>query len=203
MMQTVEKYQYGLATSTLREEAIQLHRERYNEVGFLHKHEEDPYESDSLYFVVQDHEHHHIVGVTRLIFKPMLLLPTLEHFTIYDIELKKLQKLDQNSFAEISAFTKMPQHEVGLDIIRTVFQYSIQNGITHWICCIDERVYKYLNRVFGPVFKLIGEPKVYLGSVTIPCILDIPAGTPIFKNTKPKLYDFLFTYEENIMEVSK
>ena len=202
-MNIVKKYHFGQATKQLREDAIHLHRKRYSEVGFLNEDELDPYESDSLYFVAQDDEKDHIVGVTRLIFKPVLELPTLEHFTIYDLELKRLQKLPKDSYAEVSAFTKMPQHEVGMDIIRTVFQYSLQNDITHWICCIDERVYKYLNRVFGPVFKLIGEPKVYLGSVTIPCILDIPASTPIFKNTKPKLYDFLFNYEKKIMEVSK
>ncbi|WP_019414426.1 hypothetical protein [Paenisporosarcina sp. TG20] len=202
-MQPVKKYYYGQAISQFREEAIQLHRKRYSEVGFLLEDEQDPYESDSLYFVAKDQEKNEIVGVTRLIFKPLLELATLEHFTIYDLDIKKLQKLDKNSYAEVSAFTKMPQHEVGMDIIRTVFQYSLHHGITHWICCIDERVYKYLNRVFGPAFKIIGEPQVYLGSVTIPCILDIPAGTPIFKSTKPKLYEFLFNYENQILEVSK
>lgn len=202
-METIEKYHYGLAVGQLREEAIKLHRARYSEVGFLGEDEQDPYELNSLYIIAQNHDVNKTVGVTRLIFKPLLELPTIENFSIYDLELKKLQKLEKNCFAEVSAFTKMPQHEVGMDIIRTVFQYSLQHGITHWICCIDERVYKYLNRVFGPVFKVIGEPQVYLGSVTIPCVLDIPAGTPIFKHTKPKLYDFLFIYENQIMEVSK
>jgi N-acyl-L-homoserine lactone synthetase len=202
-MSIVKKYHFGLAVKKLREEAIKLHRNRYSEVGFLNEDEQDPYEADSLYFVAQEDEINETVGVTRLIFKPLLELPTIENFTIYDLELKRLKKLKNNSFAEVSAFTKMPQHEVGMDIIRTVFQYSLQNGITHWVCCIDERVYKYLNRVFGPIFKLIGEPKVYLGSVSIPCVIDINEGVRAFKTTKPKLYDFIVNYENKIMEVSK
>lgn len=202
-MKPVKKYYYGQAISQFREDAIKLHRKRYSEVGFLLEDEKDPYESDSLYFVAKDQEKNAIVGVTRLIFKPFLELPTVEHFTIYDLDLKKLQKLDNNKYAEFSAFTKMPQHEVGMDIIRTVFQYSLHHGITHWICCIDERVYKYLNRVFGPVFKMIGEPKVYLGSISIPCIIDINNGVLAFKHTKPKLYDFIVNFENQILEVSK
>ena len=202
-MTVVKKYHFGLAVNQLREEAIKLHRNRYSEVGFLKEDDKDPYEVDSLYFVAQEDDINETVGVTRLIFKQLLELPTIENFTIYDLELKKLKKLKKNSFAEVSAFTKMPQHEVGMDIIRTVFQYSLQNGITHWVCCIDERVYKYLNRVFGPIFKLIGEPKVYLGSVSIPCVIDINEGVREFKTTKPKLYDFIVNYENKIMEVSK
>jgi len=201
-METSKTYHFGIAANHIRENAIALHRKRYSEVGFLKKDEQDPYEKDSLYFVAQDNTSNEIVGVTRLIFKELTDLPTFEHFSIYDIDLIRLQKLDKHRFAEVSAFTKMPQHEVGMEIIQTVFQYSLQQGITHWICCIDERVYKYLNRVFGSVFKVIGEPKVYLGSVTIPCVLDIPSSTPIFKQTRPKLYDFLFKDKKQIMEVS-
>ncbi|MCA1031296.1 hypothetical protein LCL95_09690 [Bacillus timonensis] len=195
-------YQFGVASSYLRNEAIALHRKRYSEVGFFTENEQDPYENESLYFVAQESTNNDVVGVTRLIFNPIEKLPTIENFSIYDLDLIKLQKLDKRCFAEVSAFTKMPQHEVGMDIIQTVFQYSLQNGITHWICCIDERVYKYLNRVFGSVFKVIGEPKVYLGSNTIPCVLDIPASTPVFKATRPKLYDFLFVAQKQIKEVS-
>lgn len=202
-MKTVEKYHFGQAVKSLRQEAIQLHRARYSEVGFLHKNEFDPYEADSLYFVAKDQEIDKIVGVTRLICKPLMELPTMENFTIYDLELKKLKNLKKSCYAEMSAFTKMPQHEVGMDLIRIVFQYSLQNDVSHWICCIDERVYNYLNRVFGPVFKLIGEPKVYLGSVSIPCVIDIKAGVLIFKETKPKLYDFIVNYENQPMEVLK
>jgi N-acyl-L-homoserine lactone synthetase len=201
-MNSAERYYFGLAVNSVREQAVQLHRQRYDEVGFLLKDEEDPYENDSLYFVACDKEKNQIVGVTRLIFNQLKNLPTFENFNIYDLEFKKLQKLDRSQYAEVSAFTKTPQHEVGMDIIQTVFQYSLQHGITHWICCIDERVYKYLNRVFGPVFKVIGEPKVYLGSITIPCVLDIPASTSVFRETKPKLYEFLFVYENLIAEVS-
>ena len=202
-MKTIEKYHFGQAVKNLRQEAIQLHRARYSEVGFLQENEDDPYEADSLYFVAKDQEIDKIVGVTRLICKPLIELPTMANFTIYDLELKKLKHLKKSCYAEMSAFTKMPQHEVGMDLIRIVFQYSLQNDISHWICCIDERVYNYLNRVFGPVFKLIGEPKVYLGSVSIPCVIDINAGVLVFKESKPKLYEFIVNYENHLMEVSK
>ncbi len=202
-MNMQSKYQFGIASDDVRKKAIKLHRQRYSEVGFLGETENDPYEANSIYFVAQEQESSQIVGVTRLIFKELKSLPTFEHFTIYDIDRIKLQRLDKNCYAEISAFTKLQKHEVGMEIIQTVFQYSLRYGVTHWICCIDERVYNYLTRIFGPVFKMIGEPKVYLGSMTIPCVLDIPAGKTVFKEMRPKLYEYLFIHQKQIMEVSK
>ena len=102
----------------------------------------------------------------------------------------------------MSAFTKLPKHEVGLHLIRTTLRYSYQNGITHWVACIDERVYRYLNRVFGSIFKGIGIPKEYLGSISVPCIVDIPLAMEQIKIQRPRLFRFLNEANDQIMEVS-
>jgi N-acyl-L-homoserine lactone synthetase len=199
----MKDYYFGSVDGILRKEAIALHHQRYQEVGFLKENEEDPYEGSSTYFVAQTAELKEIVGVTRLIFMKIDDLPTIRHFNIYDIEKLKLSRLEKNKYAEISAFTKMPKHDVGLGLIKSVLQYSVGKGISHWVCCIDERVYKYMYRMFKFPFKVIGEPNVYLGSKTIPCVLDLNECLETLKEKRGKLYDYFIENEENVMEVVK
>ncbi|MCM3602210.1 hypothetical protein M3175_15820 [Robertmurraya korlensis] len=199
----MKDYYFGSVDGILRKEAIALHHQRYQEVGFFKENEDDPYEGSSTYFVAQAAELKEIVGVTRLIFMKIDELPTIRHFNIYDIEKLKLSRLDKSKYAEISAFTKMPKHDVGLGLIKSVLQYSVGNGISHWVCCIDERVYNYMYRMFKFPFKVIGEPNVYLGSKTIPCALDLNECLETLKEKRGKLYDYFIENEENIMEVMK
>lgn len=199
----MKDYYFGSVDGILRKEAIALHHQRYQEVGFFKENEEDPYEGSSTYFVAQTDELKEIVGVTRLIFMKIDDLPTIRHFNIYDIEKLKLSRLEKNKYAEISAFTKMPKHDVGLGLIKSVLQYSVSNGISHWVCCIDERVYKYMHRMFKFPFEVIGEPNVYLGSKTIPCALDLTECLETLKEKRGKLYDYFIENEENVMEVVK
>ncbi|MGM0877112.1 MAG: N-acyl amino acid synthase FeeM domain-containing protein [Bacillota bacterium] len=202
-MENKYHYHFGIALNKIREEAIQLHCMRYLEVGFFEEGEKDPYEQDSLYFVARETTLNQVVGVTRLIFKPIEQLPTINNFEIYDIDLARVIKLEKRRYAEMSAFTKLPKHEVGVHLIRTIFHYSNQHGITHWIACIDDRVYRYLNRIFSSIFKEIGVPKVYLGSVTVPCVVNLPEAMKQIKEQRPKLYEFLKEANEQVMEVSR
>jgi N-acyl-L-homoserine lactone synthetase len=190
-------YVYSKAVGHLREEAIALHYQRYKEVGFLKQNEIDPYEKDSIYFIAETMEQNKVVGVTRLITKKLEELPTITNFSIFDLELVKLAKLDNSRLVEVSAFTKMPQHDVGMGLIRTIMQYSVEQNIENWLCCIDERVYNYLNRMFSFPFQVIGEPKVYLGSTSIPCLFPINEGLQHIKEKKYRLYEFLMTREHN------
>jgi N-acyl-L-homoserine lactone synthetase len=200
-MENTPQYYFGLAKNKIREEAIALHLKRYQEVGFFKEGEKDPYEQDSLYFIAQETTINQVVGVTRLIFKPIGQLPTLKNFKIYDLNYGRLMKLKENCYVEISAFTKLPKHEVGVHLIRTIFHYSNQNGITHWIACIDERVFRYLNRIFSSIFKEIGVPKIYLGSLTVPCVVDLHEAIKQIKEQRPTLYTFLMESDKQVMEV--
>jgi N-acyl-L-homoserine lactone synthetase len=201
MSKSESPYSYHVASNELREKAIELHFQRYLEVGFFKKGEEDPFQKDSVYFAAVHEDENKVVGVNRLIFRPMNELPTLKEFSIYDIEKQKLKQLESYRFVEMSAFTKLPQHDCILGMLRLTLQYSIENGITHWFCSLDERVFKYMNRMFNSPFRKIGEPKVYLGSNTIPCILDLKETCKILKDTRIKLYEYFFT--PNLLEAIK
>jgi hypothetical protein len=195
-------YVFNVARGKLREEAILLHVQRYLEVGFFKKGEEDPYQSDSVYFVSQALMEKEVVGVTRLIFGKLDHLPTFQHFNIYDIEKARLDQLDRIRYAELSAFTKLPKHDVSLGLIKTAFHYSEQIGITHWICCVDERVYNYMNRVFKFPFRVIGESKVYLGSRTIPCVLNLSEILSTIQNERPALYHYFVDPQPSYAEAA-
>ncbi|MCC5895209.1 MAG: hypothetical protein JJU16_07065 [Alkalibacterium sp.] len=201
-METVEEYYFKKAEGDLSKEAIALHHQRYQEVGFIKQDENDPYINNSTYFVVQTADLKKVVGVTRLIFMSMNDLPTMKHFTIFDMEKLKLAGIEENKYAEISAFTKMPEHDVGLGLIKTVLNYSLSNGLTHWVCCIDERVYRYMHRIFKFPFEIIGEPNVYLGSKTIPCVLNLSECLTTLKEKRRTLYDFLINSDEEELEES-
>lgn len=197
-----EAYHYCQAEGYMRSKAIELHHQRYQEVGFLRQDEDDPYIDASTYFIVQTPDMEEVVGVTRLIFSPLDDLPTMKHFTIYDIDKMKIAGLERTKYAEISAFTKMPKHDVVLGLIRTVLNYSLSNGLTHWVCCIDERVYRYMHRIFKFPFEVIGDPNVYLGSKTIPCVLNLEQCLDTLKEKRRKLYDYFMENEDNLMEGS-
>jgi N-acyl-L-homoserine lactone synthetase len=197
-----KSYHYRIARGKLRENAVRLHHERYQEVGFFRNNEEDPYESSSLYFAVSPEKSDEVVGVSRLIFNRLEELPTVKNFRIYDIEKAKIDQLDRSRYAELSAFTKMPQHDVGLGLIKAIFHYSEANGITHWICCVDERVYNYMNRVFKFPFRVIGEAKVYLGSTTIPCVLNLQEILDSIAVKRPSLFEYFVTPQHQFLEVT-
>ncbi|MFO8069969.1 MAG: hypothetical protein R6U02_08390 [Alkalibacterium sp.] len=199
-MDVKEEYFFGKAEGALSKEAIELHHQRYKEVGFFKQNENDLYKDYSTYFVVQNANLKEVVGVTRLIFMSLDDLPTMKHFNIFDIEKMKLAGLENNKYAEISAFTKMPKHDVGLGLMRTVLSYSLNNGLTHWVCCIDERVYRYMQRIFKFPFEVIGEPNVYLGSKTIPCVMNLSECLITLKEKRPTLYDYFVEDEEKLLE---
>ncbi|SFS71940.1 hypothetical protein [Paenibacillus sp. BC26] len=200
-MKTDSQYFYSVARGKMREKAIKLHVERYLEVGFFNKNEKDPYQANSTYFTSQPIATDEVVGVTRLIFEKLDELPTLQNFRIFDIERIKLQQLEVIRYAELSAFTKLPAHDVALGLLKTALQYSLQIGITHWVCCVDERVYNYMNRIFKFPFRLIGEPRVYLGSNTIPCVLVLDDVLNTVREERPALYDYLVEQETRYLEV--
>lgn len=195
-----EGYNFKLAEGSLFQEAMALHYQRYQEVGFIKDDEDDPYVDSSKYFIVQTADTLEVVGVTRLIYKALEDLPTIRNFDIFEEQLEKLAQLDSNKYAEVSAFTKMPKHDVGLGLIRTIFKYSMENDLSHWICCVDERVYRYLNRIFKFPFEVIGEPTVYLGSKSIPCMLDLSECLMALKEKRKPLYDYLLASNQKIGE---
>jgi N-acyl-L-homoserine lactone synthetase len=193
-------YVYRVAEGKLKEDAIKLHIERYLEVGFFKKNEFDPYQNKSLYFTVQHLDSEDVVGVTRLIFDKLEDLPTIKNFQIYDIEKARMDQLNKSRYAEFSAFTKMPAHDVGLGLVKAVFHYSAKVGITHWICCVDERVFNYINRVFKFPFRTIGEPQVYMGSKTIPCVLILDEILATIKEERVPLYEYFIAQQTNHQE---
>lgn len=200
-MKNDQNYVFKTASGELRQKAVQLHVERYVEVGFFNEGEHDPYQAGAVYFTAQPAHAQSVVGVTRLIFDKMDKLPTLQNFNIYDIERARLMQLDAIRYAELSAFTKLPAHDVSVGLLKTALQYSLDIGLTHWVCCVDERVYQYMNRIFKFPFRTIGEPRVYLGSNTIPCVLILEDALTNIKQERLPLYQYLMDREPQYREV--
>ena len=203
MPKNVNDYNFHVASNQLLQKAIQLHYDRYVEVGFFQKGESDPYQDVSTYFAAVYTEDESVVGVSRLIFKPMDELPAMKEFEIYDIDRARLKQWDRDRvrYAEMSALTKLPGHECTLGVLRTALQYSLERGTYQWFCSLDERVHNYMKRMFGFPFRIIGEPRVYLGSKTIPCTLDLLETREVLKEKRYKLFDYLYT--STPMEVTK
>jgi hypothetical protein len=87
-------------------------------------------------------------------------------------------------------------------LIKAIFTYSEVRGITHWICCVDERVYNYMNRVFKFPFRVIGDARVYLGSTTIPCVLNLQEILDSIAVKRPSLFEYFVTPQHQFLEVT-
>lgn len=198
-MFTENGYYFGQAGEMEKKEAVELHHKRYEEVGFFRKNEADPYEKKSTYFVARKADGA-VTGVTRLIFDKLDQLPTFQHFDIFDLDRARMSQLKPGMFAEVSAFTKQPQHDVGVGLLKAIYQYSLKKNVTHWVCCMDERVYNYMQRMFFASFRVIGESKVYLGSRTIPCVMNLPESAVHVQGRRKQLYDYFHSFEQESTE---
>lgn len=171
-----DAYTYGVARDQeTKTQAVELHRRRYAELGYLNDQSFDPYEEKSVYFAAVDKESQNVVGVNRLVFDELDELPTLKHFDISHDLRRRFRQLPSGSYAEMGAFTKDRGHSVTLGILKSAFRNSLNSGVRYWFCCLDSRVYRLLEKLLGVTFDVIGATKYYQGPETIPCYIDLVA----------------------------
>jgi N-acyl-L-homoserine lactone synthetase len=183
-------YRFSQAEGELRRQAIALHRQRYMEVGFMPNDFQDPYEKNSLYFVAQEEETQQVVGVCRLVLQELRTLPTYAHFELFEHERRNLEQLKSGTYTELGAVTKLPGHpEVTPGLIAIALAHASDRGMSHLLCCIDQRFFQSARRYMGVPFQIIGKDQLFYGSLKIPCVVNISNTLEQLKARKPRAFE--------------
>jgi N-acyl-L-homoserine lactone synthetase len=180
-------YRFIQAEGELRRRAIALHRQRYMEVGFMPRGFQDPYEKGSRYFVAQQEENQQLVGVCRLVLQELRTLPTYNHFELFEHERKGLEQLEPGTYTELGALTKLPGHPgVTPGLIATAMAHASSQGMSHVLCCIDQRLFHSVRAHLGIPLQVIGRERLFYGSLKVPCVTNISATLEQLKVRKPQ-----------------
>lgn len=127
--------------------------------------ENDKYDKNSLHFGAFD-ENNILVGSVRLILPDINMLLPFEE--IFEIE----PNFDEKR-AEVSRLV-IPKdrrgYNISMGLIRTIYEWGINNNMTHAYSIIENDFMIYINRKGYP-FKPIKEGKKYFGGYTIPTCL--------------------------------
>jgi hypothetical protein len=166
-------YRFSQAHGLARKEAIHFHRQRYQAIGFMPEGFQDPYEPDALYFGAWHRWSNQIVGVCRLIFQELWKLSTLSSFELFEQDRQALARLAPGTYTEFGAFTKLPEHDVAAGLLSVAIQYTADAGLTHVLCCVDQRVMKHMQQRFGLPYRVIGIPRAFHGSIKVPSVLSV------------------------------
>lgn len=174
-----------------------LHAQRYLEAGFVDRLDEgglinDPWVTVSTYLGAFDATDR-IVGVVRLIPSTVRGLPVTDDFELSDAGRRQLADVPQHALAEISALavrsgqTAARSGYVAGALYRAAVQHSVVVcGHTHWVAALDVRVKRHLIRRHGFLFEDLGPSRRYLGSETVPAVLDLLGQVRHFALTAPE-----------------
>ncbi len=188
MKRDTASYRFIQAEGELRRQAIALHRQRYMEVGFMPPDFQDPYEKGSRYFVAQDEATQQVIGVCRLVRQELRTLPTYAHFELFEQERQGLEQLKPGTYSELGALTKLPEHpDVTPGLIATALAHAAGLGMSHVLCCIDQRLFHTVRTHLGIPLRVIGGARLFHGSLKIPCLVDIRESLEQLTARKPQV----------------
>jgi hypothetical protein len=132
----------------------------------------DPHKEASTYFVVKNSSGE-VVAAARQI-SGHLNLPTYK-MDLFPNARQKLDRVAPGRLVEISGLVKVPGESsiAALMLYRAMWQYSIMQGHKVWLMACDEDFFPRLVFLFGKAVQKAGEPVHYLGSQTIPAMVDV------------------------------
>jgi len=113
-----------------------------------------------------------VVGVMRIIKNSPLGYPTLNEFEISKRAKDWISSIDPESIIEVGSLFVKPGYSAAKGLYRYAWQYSKIRRDTLWLACIDKTLFEVLKRRYQFYFKRIGREQFYLGSVTVPAMLD-------------------------------
>jgi len=159
----------------------------------------------SIIFLVVD-DFGNTIGTSRIILPGDIPLPIERHFDLYPMDqIEKLHgKIEYG--VEISRFI-VPQnstfknHEITQMLCMAMLNTLLRMETSHAFISADYRFFRLLN-ILGIYFVYIGEPKIYMGSKTIPGITNLRDLASRLEKERPFLYELLMANEEPIKEIT-
>ncbi len=157
--------------------------------------EKDEYdERQSIIFLAVD-DTGQAVGTARIIMPGDIPLPIERHFDLQPRERVEALHGSIVCGGEISRFivpdgNRYHKHEITYKLGIALIRALIQAGASHAYISADYRFFRLL-AMLGASFTPIGEPKVYMGSKTVPAITRLSALAARLKSERPVLHEQL------------
>lgn len=159
-------------------ECVRFRTEIYVAEGYLPEPEQsagpDCYDGQSAHICVREAATGNLIGYCRMIAGEPYPLPIVQLYP----ELKRLV----GAGVEVSRFSVRNRFRGKLNVqemaplfllAREMLAWSHRQGIHQWYCLIDERFQNLCERFFKMEFRILGEPEFYMGSPSVPCIIDL------------------------------
>ncbi len=168
--------------------------------------EKDEYDDgQSITFLAMDDEGS-AVGTSRIIFPGEKQLPIEKHFELVaraDIE-KTHGKISLG--AEVSRFivphhTRYKKHEITRLLCMALLRTLMGTGASHAYVSADHRFFRLLV-MLGFNFTQIGEPVFYMGSKTVPGIVNLSGLANRLRDQQPGLYKLLMSEGDMVLSPS-
>ena len=131
-----------------------------------------------------------IVGVIRAVKYSQLGFSVINEFKLYPEVKKLLEVVDMNYVIEVGALFAKPGYFVAKGLYRAIWQYSKIRGDRYWLAAIDKRLFNIFIKRSHFYFDQIGPEKFYLGSVSVPAILDCRRQKILMYQNAPELAAF-------------
>ncbi len=163
--------------------AFELEYDVYRQEGYI---PENPFrrvlENDNypefVHFVARHKEE--TIGSLRLVTDPeprhgVFKLGSFAHFSLFDWAADLLRKVEAKHVFEVGTMVIQPGFRGGKTyslLFQKAFEYAVLQRVQYSIATIDEEFYHRL-RQRGLPFRAIGETRFYMGSNTVPAILDV------------------------------
>ena len=137
------------------------------------------------------------VGTARFLVPGPIPLPIERHFEIDARPEIETKHGCISLAAEVSRFI-VPHHpvyrghQITMSLCMALLGTLLEQGASHAYISADHRFYRLLQMI-GLPFGSIGEAKEYLGSKTVPAIINLPVLAERLRATKPHLHELLMT----------
>lgn len=173
------KIVYKIASSEETIEARKFVYKRYLEVGYIKQPQDneifdDKYVKDSIYFVAI--EENKVVGAIRLVKYMDKGLPILNEFKIYDKYQEIIDGFDRKEVVEVGNLVAKPGNSIGKGLYAITIKYALKQNKHYWVAGIDKNLLDKLKEhypIFHILYKQIGEPMDYVGSISVPIMFRI------------------------------
>lgn len=192
----IDGFTFGIAEPHELLEVRRIHHDEYLRRGYIDQPQPDGIINDlfidfSIYFACRENQTGRIVGVIRVINSGSALgLPTTNEFTIWASSKEKLSRINPAHIVEIGSLAEAEGYRIAEGLYRQVWIHSKVRSLLYWMASIDKRVLKsYKYRGFP--WDDIGEIQYYMGSDTVPVILEL-SNLPISLSLRsPKLFEYI------------
>lgn len=173
----------GMADHPLILDARRLHARTYADKGFIDNASnwidldngliQDRFVDSSIYLAARFMDQ--VVGVARLIPPRPNGLPVFQHFELdADLALPSQDECIEISSLVIDRQSKV-YSAVFLHLARAFTAISYTRPERYCVAVVERPLLRVMNRFYGFDFKQMGAPRQYLGGVTLPVLLDVPA----------------------------